>query len=812
MLIAIIQSGCSGLKHLKGEERMLSRQQIHAPKAIDKDDLRGLYAQQTNRELFGLRRLHIHYLVGIYYSGLRAYDQEKYIAKRARTREKYDRKIDSLPPTRIKKINNLEFKKQKALNRVNNKIENGNNRMQWGEPIAVLDTATVQLARSRFSEYLFSKGYFKNTVKAELDSIAKRKVDVHYYLDPGSGYFIDTIYYDIGDTAVAALVQENNKGTFIKKGDQYDQDKFSRERERLDLLMKDNGYYDFSRQYIEFDVDSAYQKENMLAVRVAIKDPATREHHKKFSITEVNFIIERPVAVKNIPKSSRTYRGTNYSFYKDEYNLRILSQRVFLEPKALYSRTKTFDTQRQLANLDAFKFVNINYDTANGKFISNIFVSPLDRYQISTEGGVNVTQGFPGPFVNLSFKKRNVFQGLEIFDLTGHFGFEGVASATSDQNIYKSTEAGINAGLTFPQIIFPLGERIKNNLGRFNPKTRVQVGYAYTDRPEYKRTYLTMAGTYSFQNKRTTQYSFSFVNISVIDTLNIANSFRNFLDEQRLAGNYSLVNSFYPSFVTSMIFGLTWNPDNYGNKEKSAIFIRSVFESGGTLWNFVKPDAITEGGLQIYKYLRFSFDVRKNIILDRNTVLAYRVNTGIAYPYGDNRTVPYEKFFFAGGSNSVRAWRPRRLGPGSFKPNFSTNPDGNGLFDYSIEKPAQILLEGSVEVRKNLVGFLDGALFVDIGNVWTIDPLDKVVNKEVVANGNSQFKIDQFYKEFGVGTGFGLRFDFAFLILRFDVGMKVYDPARDEGDRFVLDKVRFFGPYGVNKEPVIYNVGINYPF
>jgi len=162
------------------------------------------------------------------------------------------------------------------------------------------------------------------------------------------------------------------------------------------------------------------------------------------------------------------------------------------------------------------------------------------------------------------------------------------------------------------------------------------------------------------------------------------------------------------------------------------------------------------------------------------------------------------------------------LGPGSLPPRLSTNPKGDGLYDYSIEKPSEILLEGSVELRQKLFGFVNGALFVDAGNVWNFNPQNvKAEDGTVVQDNSSQFSLKRFYKEFGVGTGFGLRFDFSFLILRFDVGIKVYDPARESGDKFVLNRVRFWKPYATEledgtfvnyKEPVIYNVGIGFPF
>jgi outer membrane protein assembly factor BamA len=263
-----------------------------------------------------------------------------------------------------------------------------------------------------------------------------------------------------------------------------------------------------------------------------------------------------------------------------------------------------------------------------------------------------------------------------------------------------------------------------------------------------------------------------------------------------------------------MIFSITWNPNDYGTQGKTSVLIRAQVESGGTIFNFVSDKPILNQGLQTFKYLRGSVDLRQVTSLTKVTTLAFRLNGGVSYSYASNRSLPYEKFFFAGGSNSVRAWRPRRLGPGSFRPNFSSNPAADGLYDYSIEQPGEVLIEGSIELRNKLFGFVEGAIFMDAGNVWTIDQRFKVDSQsnEQIPNGNSQFKLKSFAEEIGIGTGFGLRFDFTFLILRFDVGIKVYDPARIEGDRFVLDDLRFFRPFSSGKEPVIYNVGIGYPF
>jgi len=814
-------TGCLGTKHLKENETLLYRQRVSAPKEINREELSNLYSQEANRKILNFP---IAPLVGIYYLGYRHYDQEKMIARKDKAEKKFDKKIAST--TKQKRINNLQFRKQEKLDKLNKKVQDGNTVMQWGEPISVFDSSQVKVTEDRMRQYLFSKGYFTNQVTSKVTAVG-RLINVAYKINPGAAYFIDSIAYQIQDTAVAHVLDANNAQSFIRRGDRYDQENFTREQERIDLLMKDNGYYEFSRQYIEFAVDTSYiEVGRKLVVLIIINDPAKRDHHKKFKIDDVRFTTDAGIASDKPERESRRYRKIQYNYFEDDYNLKILSQRVFLEPGQYYNRSKTLNTQRQLALVDAFKFININYDTSGGQFIANIFTSPLARYEWSNEAGVNVTQGFPGPFYNMSFRKRNVFKGMETLDLTGRFGFEGVASATSDVNFYKSTEAGVNVSLTFPQFIWPFKEAVRFRHAAYNPKTKFSAGYAYTDRPEYRRTAVSINGTYSWQNNKNRLYQLTPINLGLIDTANLSDDFRELLLEQGEQGNFTLINSFRPSFVNSIIMAVTWNYKNYGNAERSSSFLRAQIESGGTIWNVFNPKVITDADLEYYKYLRFSLDMRRINVVNKNTTVAYRFNSGVAFPYGSNKSLPYEKFFFAGGSNSVRAWRPRRLGPGSFKPRTTMDegangkPTDDGLFDYSIEQPAEILIEASVEMRTKLFGFVSGAVFMDAGNVWTFEPRKRFVNDVEVPNGNSEFRIDQFYKEIALGTGVGLRFDFTFLILRFDVGIKVYDPARDEGDRFVLDDVRFFKPYATQdgtsysnfKEPVIYNVGIGYPF
>jgi outer membrane protein assembly factor BamA len=808
LLVSILAvQGCRGVRHLKENESMLYKQHVETPKGISSSALSDLYVQEANKKFLGLP---VHTLVTLYYLGKASFKPEKIEKKITTTEAKFKDKIANAKNE--KKEEKLQYRMQQKVANLRDKLENGNLLMKWGEPVSVYDSAKIEQTVERISDYLFNKGFFNNRVFATTTDLTSKLKVVRYRIQEGKPYILDTILYFVPDSGIYQILTRNKTRSLIKINERYDQINFSNERERIDLLLKENGYYDFSRQYVVFDIDTAFHGNQRVAAKIIINNPAKRGYHKKFVVDEVHFMTDAGITLPGVSRQQEIYRNTLFEYYDRTYSPKILSQRTFIRPGENYSRNRTFNTQRQLANLDVFKFVNINYDTSDGKFIANVYTSAMDRYQWTNEVGVSVTQGFPGPFYNLNFKKRNLFRGLENFEMNGRIGYEGVASATETNNVYQSVDASINASIVFPQFILPLKEETQYKLGRINPRTRALVGYSYTNRPEYIRSATTFNYIYSWENRRIRRFNFTFANLSIIDS-KLDSAYNQLLQNLFIEQGNTLYLTFEPSFVSSMIFNMVWNPRNYGNLEQTSEFIRWTFESGGTLQNFFQYPIADRQDLQSFRYLRFNGDVYRHQVIDKFTSIAYRFNLGIGYSYDGSNVLPYEKYFFAGGSNSVRAWRPRRLGPGSWRPETSVNPEEDGLYDYKYEQPGEILLEGSIELRRKLFGFIEGAAFVDYGNVWSFQlRIKRDAEGNEIENGNAQFKLNQFYKEFGVGTGFGVRFNFTFLVIRFDVGMKVYDPARVEGERFVLDDIKFFKPFGTGREPVIYNLGVGFPF
>ncbi len=797
----IFLSSCVGTRYLEGEEKLLFKQKIKGNKNISSDKLDDLYVDKANSRLL---MLPISPYVVLYETGVEKYDKEALSEELDSIGSYYEKIIaKERDAENYRKVNKYEKKYNRKSEKLNKKIEEGNLFMRWGEPLSIYDSAAIESTQNQMRLYYESKGYFDSNVESitSMAGINKKRVTITYQIEEGIPHTVDTIFFNTGeDSTLYKLLEENRSEVMIKVNRNYDQNQIRAERERIEVLLKNNGYYAFNRQFVEFNV---YQTPDttLLSVEILINKPSKRTTHKRYKIDEVNFTTDVNIQTEGTKRNLEKYNNVNYYYYKSSYRKKILDQRVFLHPGDYYSMEQTFGTQRQLGNLDMFRFVNVKYDTAGGKFIANIFTSPLEKYQISNEVGVNVnvTFGLPGPFYNLSLKNRNPFGGIEILELSGRIGFDAVANLSDQTQVTTATEARINLTLTFPHFLMPFGNRIKNKFDLINPKTRTGVGYNYTDRPEYIRSNFNASFGYAWQNQKDWLFDFTVTDVNLIES-SLNDIFKEALDGQRRFGS-QLARSFLPSFVSSSYLNVTKNFNNYGTDIKKASFIKFFAEAGGNLLNI---DAFSQNidnsdstGLAYFQFLKGAVDFRHYTPYGKESTIAFRVNVGVAKPYGSfsQNVLPYEKYFFAGGSNGIRAWAPRRLGPGSY---VATDNEGN--FDYSFEQPGEIILETSIEARRNLFSFIDGAIFIDAGNVWTFAPLDKP---------GSNFELNRFYKEIAVGTGFGIRMDFSFLILRLDIGYKVYDPGQPEGDRWVVDKWNFgtrqnYGP--------AFNIGIGYPF
>ena len=819
-------SSCLGTKYLEENERLLVEQTIEGNRVVPAGELEEFYRQQPNLRLPLIPWAPY---VSIYYLGKKFYDKEEIRLKRDELEEKYDERIaEAVEEGRENRAERLREKKREKIEKKEKVLEEGNMLMRIGEPITVFDSSLTAETAEQMELYLHSKGFFHGEVGYEI-FLEPEKAKVAYLVEENLPFIIDTVFLTVANEKIREIIVEETEESFLDTAQRYDQAELTLERSRIDDLLKNNGYYEFSPQYVEFNVDTTLGNRRV-SVETVIYQPADRGYHKQFKIDSVIFTTDATTRGDLEGRQSRRYNDIIYRYFEQEYSKRVLDNRVFIRPDSLYSRRSTLETQKQLANLDVFKFINVTYDTTGGKFNAYIYTSPLKKFQTSNELGYTYSQGIPGPFFTSTWTNRNTFGGLEILQLNLHAGVEGVPGTTDPTAAYESVQIGGNLSLIIPQFIAPIGPRLRYKLGELNPKTRLLIGYAYTDRPEFTRTTYNTSITYTWQTEDirrddvyNTLYTFSPLDVSLIDSqfkLTKSNgeaneegiAYRDSLISWSARGN-PLIRTFDPSFVSSMYFYAIFNKNNYGTYMEPSRFIRPYIESGGTTQNlfdfpFAQQGVVEGDELRAFRFFKLSNDYRQYFPIDEKTGLAWRLHTGAAIPYGsDSATLPYEKFFFAGGSNSIRAFRPRRLGPGVYNP----TPGDTVITTNLIEQPGEILLEGSIEYRHNIFSFLNGAIFLDFGNTWRIE------DSEAFPGGD--FKIDEFYKQIALGTGYGLRLDFSFLIIRFDFGVKLYNPQDvvlldngeyDYSEGWIFDKLDGFKPF--DNDLVVLNIGIGYPF
>jgi outer membrane protein insertion porin family len=788
--------GCSLTKNLEEGQYAVYENEIEGIQKSNKEDLYGLIEQEPNTRFLGGSLG-----VSIYRFGDSFYDSTKVASRRLRASEQLaliQAGMDTLPDN--KKLRKKEEKIASKIEALDKKLEFGNAVMRTGNPLVILDSAETTTTVNNLRGYLANHGFFESKVDYEVE-IKKKKAFITYKLSEGSPYTLDSIYTRSDNQEIVRLLKGTADKSFLEEGKYYVQDDIVKERNRIEELLKNNGFFMFSKSYVNY---LAYQDtaKKTITLEQVIQKPTFTDKHEVYTIDSITFRINPPSNEFADHRVQQRYRDVNFSFFRDRYSTKVLASRIFLREGSPYSRTSAIETQRQLSNLDLFRFVNITFDTLGTSLTAHIFTQPNQKYQLTNQLGMTVTEQLPGPFFSTSLRNRNFFRAGEILEFNFRAGLEGVASAT-DQGVYQSSEISTGVTVIFPRFLIPFAPGTLQKYGRYNPNTRVRLSYIYTRRPEYTRN--SVNGLYSYSWATTNNrvlYTLNAADLSYIRTPKIQQEFLDILGNLQNEGN-NLIWSFLPSFISSISGQTIINFNKYGDfNSNKASLLRLFAESGGTTLNFFDVRSNSEPNIEYanFQWVKTQVDFRRYYPVDEKQTFAYRLNFGWARPYGVSAGIlPYEKYFFAGGGTSVRAWQARRLGPGSYVPQTGER----GEYNYTNEQPAEMIIESMLEYRRKLVGYFDMALFVDVGNSWVIgyDP----------ARPGADFRYDRFYKELAVGGGIGLRMDFDFLVVRLDLATKAIDPAKPIGQRWVLDNINFNRPFGVKGQTVL-NFGIGYPF
>ncbi|MBK0403731.1 BamA/TamA family outer membrane protein [Adhaeribacter sp. BT258] len=647
---------------------------------------------------------------------------------------------------------------------------------------------------------LNNNGFFNSRIEVK-ETKRKKSVSVVYTAVLAKPYRISEVIFPTGDSSQTQIhkdIAATAPGTRLKPGQIYNLNRLIEERQRIDSILKNNGYYYFGPDFLLFKADSSY-KDHTIKLYVQLKPGTPEKARRPYTVKSVIIYSDYTIGYDTIPmKPPVVIRG--YRYYPDENSLRArhLLSSVFLEPGKLYARQDHALTLSRIMGLGLFKFVDVNFtegDSTKGELNAALRLVPMMNQSFRVELETTAkTNGFAGPGINFSYRHRNFMRGAESFVLTLRAGQESQVSKrnSSDSGLNQalnSVELGLTADLYVPRFITPF--KIRNLRSEFVPKTRFRLGYDYQNRTNYYMLNGYLASySYIWKPRKTVTHEVTPINVQLTKLMNQTPAF-----EELLAQNRYLAQSFQEQFIIGSLYSYTYNTQLIPGRNDNYYF-NGIIEGSGNLVGLLTGgfgkstgEPIEIMGQPYSQYTKLDLDFRYYHTFASKSTLATRIITGLGLPYGNSSTLPYIKQYFIGGSNSIRAFRARSVGPGVFRD--TTN---SGFFDQS----GDIKFEANIEYRFKLIApYLEGALFVDAGNIWLSSPTpDKP---------GAEFHLNKFFNQLAIGTGFGFRINAQVVVFRFDFGIPVRAPYEALGEQTVL---KIPPP---TKDMVI-NIAIGYPF
>lgn len=667
---------------------------------------------------------------------------------------------------------------------------------------SVLDSAVLQANRVLLQTYYRKNGFLRSKVDVNTTNEGFTSL-VTYTIEEGpqSQFSLqDSILIDNPQLG-QSIHQFFEKTSEITKGKALSIEAIEHQKTALTNYLKNRGYFYFSNEAIGIYLNDL-KDSSLLQVGLIYKIPASTFINNSARSYDRIFRF----GFLKVDETNVNQMDESQTWVKRSINSNQLKRIINFKEGDIYSLEKVNQSLLNIYATDQFKTVNLSFDTTSNKVYPKIELVKNNKYTFSSELGGSIFRGIPGPFLTNSFKVRQVFSYLDYLDFTGRIGFEAQTGFINTETTRKNLELNLSTTLNLPSLFIPKRfDRWKQSLTA--SQTQIGIGYDYIDRPEYVRTNIKLFQRYNWKKSTNQFFQLSLVDLNLLNTnyplTPTSDSFIAYLEELRLKGN-NLYRSFNPSFVSSINFQYNYRsflPSNTLTNGKSLLI---NLESGGTTLNFITNNKLTfiedilknNQDIQFYRYLRMNAEYRKYVLVGKRnkSQVAFKINAGLAYAYGaeNGYQLPYEKNFFIGGPSSIRAWKPRRLGPGAYNAT-------NNL----IEQPGSMILESSLEYRFPIVQFLgkiNGALFVDAGNIWNIDH----GQSNTVGNFNS----NTFLNEIAVGTGFGVRWDFDYFLLRLDLATKAVNPGNKENEKWVLSKTT----WSSGENPIEFNIGIGYPF
>lgn len=682
-----------------------------------------------------------------------------------------------------------------------------------GEAPQIYDEELADRSVRQLKQYMENKGFYQAQVNKEVVlNERKQKADLTFTIKGGKRYSIHEVRYHFSQPELKEIFMSDSLNRRFRPGKPFDIYDLETQQEEIVKLYRNKGYFYFSKNLVRFVADTTQYKHQVILdlhvgdVRGSKIDSA--KVLRPFYLNRLNYsVIPGSASVDDFESGGVSFSdtlawGKSRLFLPEQYRYPpgLFQRSTLINSGDLYKISEVENTFNTFNRLGQFRYVDIQFeetypDQDSNLIDCNVRLVPMSKQSLSFDVDGTNSSGDFGVAGNIYYQHRNIFNGAEALQVKLTGALERTSYTSDDESEYYNTrELGAEAKLSIPKLLGP-GKFIRS-FRRNLPKTVINFGYNYQSRPEYTRTISNVKLGYDWKTSQLYSHSWNFLDLNLVHLFEFDEAFVDSIEDLYIK------SSFIDHFIFSTNYTLTYNNQGKNLKDSYTYVKFNVESSGNTLWLLSKltgqekhTDSSSDSlvyyqflGTQYSQYLKGDIEIRRGIRLDEYNRLVGRFFFGIGVPYGNSQTLPYEKQYFAGGANGIRAWQARSLGPGTYSASDDSYPT----------QLSDIKIEGNIEYRYKLIGKMEGALFVDAGNIWAINSYD--------TRDGAQFKFSKFYRQIAVGTGTGFRFDLNYFILRFDVGLKLCDPSADSGERWIIGNRSF------TSDDLNFTFAIGYPF
>lgn len=696
---------------------------------------------------------------------------------------------------------------------------------KYGEEPVLLSEVDTTKVQDLMANRLNNNGYFKSTVGSKVQ-VKGRTASVDYTASVDKPYRIKQIQFPDSASLLNQAIRATAPASLLKVGDPYNLQTFVNERVRIDAELKNQGFYYFSADHLLFQVDSTL--DNEVNVYLKVKETIPAQATKPYLLNRVTLNTQYSLADTSVNQQPIMYRGYRYVPDEKVFRAKAITNAVFIYPDSLYRRRRSDQTLSRLMSLGTFRFVDIRYRPAQGQADSAgygrlnalVRMTQIPKKSLRAEVQMNVSDVFTGPAFVVQFRNRSALRGAEQLLINLNASLETGKGALSG---VTSTQFGANAQLLVPRLITPpFNIRLVNS--DFQPRTFFNAGIRSVTRTTYFRQEVFNLGYgYSWKTKLTNEQQLQPIDVQYA-RVTTEPVFRELLEERPF-----LENSFRQQFILGSSYRYTYNQQVLEQRRNQIYFSGGLELSGNLAYllqnlrgaprNNQNPPAYELFGQEFSQYSKVDLELRNYYRVSPDPTsgnrLATRLLIGAGIPYQNSRVLPFLRQYGIGGPNSVRAFNARGIGPGTYR---SSDEEQNGFYD----QVGDIRLEGNIEYRQDLFPYVKGALFVDAGNIWLVNPdtsraTYRFEGDQPVRDGrDGQFRFNSFLKELAVGAGVGLRIDVQFFVIRLDAAYPLiypYDdrrlelPATTPGEQPLV-----YSQPNTGFKAIKLNIAIGYPF